>query len=412
LKKKNMGWVMVYKFFNISCAMGIFMASLTSGCQSTSPRRSPVVKAATPVAQADAPIEAQTKHYTALHIQQGKVSCFDAQTRNNAGELLTCEPSAVIYNNGSLLIASDKKTEGELLSPVFKVQLKEGVPQSSPSYVQESLFKETRKIEDLSQGPEGQWSFATSAFDRFRDDKASWDRFNTLLYWPQGQLQDVRIANPSEREGVVSSLGIRNSLQEAMQGNKDEAASVPYFKIEGLAALPGNRLIFGVRERGQSFKDFTYTVTLIEATYIINKGVLTVNPAMREIYRFQPGGSGELPVETGLSSLFYDPLKQRLFILTSFETADRPDALGAFLWVLSLKELDERQKPHLFLDAATTKPLFFPHKGEAISMIDAQRMVVLHDDDRVTRTEEISATQPGSKSRELHEGVWSLIEIR
>ena len=103
---------------------------------------------------------------------------------------------------------------------------------------------------------------------------------------------------------------------------------LPYFKVEGLAVLPGNRLVFGIRERGTSFKDFQYTMTLIEATYHVDNGRVVVDTPMRQIYRFDPSSVAGIPEGTGLSSLYFDRKHHRLFVLTSFEKEELPTGLG------------------------------------------------------------------------------------
>ena len=157
----------------------------------------------------------------------------------------------------------------------------------TPVYLVQPLFQNTRKIEDLSPSADGKWNFATTGFDRHRPDKAAWDAFNRLLYWPVGAPDQVAVSNAETREGVTSSVGLRASIQGAMANSDDKGP--PYFKIEGLAALPNNRLLFGVRERGASFKDFDYTVTLLEVGYAVDEdGRISLKDNMTEAFRFQP----------------------------------------------------------------------------------------------------------------------------
>ena len=298
---------------------------------------------------------------------------------------------------------------GDKLSPVFNIPLEQMHLGKTPVYLVQPLFQNTRKIEDLSPSADGKWNFATTGFDRHRPDKAAWDAFNRLLYWPVGAPDQVAVSNAETREGVTSSVSLRASIQGAMANSDDKGP--PYFKIEGLAALPNNRLLFGVRERGASFKDFDYTVTLLEVGYAVNEdGRISLKDNMTEAYRFQPNELGPFPKATGLSSLHYDAANERLLILTSYESAATHRDIGCFLWQLPLQDDLTAVAPQVF-KGADGLPLVIPHKGEAISMLDKHHALILHDDDRVTRTEAESAERNGAHPRALHEGVWSLVYL-
>jgi len=404
---------MVLKRFILLFGTGSLMVGVLAGCASTYNQPKAPVKAATPLLSVQDDLVRQpdaTQRLSAVHVTQGRIACFDAGTMNNEAEPLTCEPSAVLFENGQLIVASDKKTVGEGLSPVFIVGHEEDVPKKREKYVMSSALINARKIEDFSSSSDKKWSFATSAFDRFREDKAKWDAFNSFVYWRHGHPEEATLANVSTREGVPSSLELRDSLRNSMK--TAEGNDVPYFKVEGLAALPGNRLIFGIRERGQSFRNFTYTVTLIEAVYRVIDGQIKINPLMRELYRFQPSEIQDVPPETGLSSLYYDLKKERLYLLTSYEKDESPSGLGAYLWTLSLQALYDGSEPYLVTALETNEPLLFPHKGEALTLIGENLLLVFHDDDRVIRTAEQSREREGAHARLINEGVWSLIELK
>ncbi|MFY0991793.1 hypothetical protein [Halomonas sp. C05BenzN] len=67
--------------------------------------------------------------------------------------------------------------------------------------------------------------------------------------------------DPDPRDGVAGSLELRCKL--------DHAIGFPYYKIEGLAAILGERgdglLLFGVREQGRTHDDFAYVCRLVGA---------------------------------------------------------------------------------------------------------------------------------------------------
>ncbi|MBL92778.1 MAG: hypothetical protein CMH56_13320 [Myxococcales bacterium] len=379
-----------------------------AGCHTTQSKPPADLKAATPVAVPPKPNDPLM--YKAVLEASGSFQCFPEGTLKEEGKPLTCEPSGALLMGDSVMVASDKSTVGEDISPVFRLSLNETHPQPVPeAYALEPIFKTTRKIEDLTNSVDGHWSFATTGFDRYREDKVSWDAFNTLLYWPSNQPGAASIANPSERDGTISSVSLRASIQKAMSG--EGAAGPAYFKVEGLVALPNNTLLFGVRERGASFKDFRYTLTLLKTTYMVEDGLVKLNEDFAEAYRFQPDEIEGLPKATGLSSITYDPNLDRLVLLTSYETAANHLDIGCFLWSLPIKDLAAGTPPQIIKDDKG-QPFTIPHKGEAVIMIDANHLLIFHDDDRVTRTLEDSALRPGAHARAIHEGVWSLVGLR
>ena len=89
-----------------------------------------------------------------------------------------------------------------------------------------------------------------------------------LLYGPAEAPDSQKIAYPTYKSEVVSSIRLRPIFKHALRSLKYKDGP-PYFKIEGIAALPGKILLIGIREIGNSYKDFEYTVTVIGAHYEI-----------------------------------------------------------------------------------------------------------------------------------------------
>ena len=112
----------------------------------------------------------------------------------------------------------------------------------------------------------------------------------------------------------------------------------------------------------------------------------------------------------GISSLAYNATDHSLFVLTSFEKGLEQDAqplsqkegevnpeadleqgksLGAYLWRLSLDQVEQSKlsagrAPSLepVYDASGT-PISFAHKAEAVSILPNNRLLIVHDDDKV-----------------------------
>ncbi|MCA1691971.1 MAG: hypothetical protein LC733_07165, partial [Actinobacteria bacterium] len=192
------------------------------------------------------------------------VDCFGASTVDADGRSLSCEPSAVEIVSGRALFISDKETPDELPSPTLWMPLEQPWPDVVSSadirHESTSTIRSTRKIEGLTKSAEGDLVFAISDFDWPPDGtSAEPDLYNRLLYWPIGHVDQAAIANPTSNGDVVSSVSLRPHFIDALKSEKYPSGP-PYFKIEGLVAMPNRELWFGVREIGPDYEHPDYTV--------------------------------------------------------------------------------------------------------------------------------------------------------
>ncbi|MBW6393004.1 MAG: hypothetical protein LPK08_16600 [Halomonas sp.] len=317
---------------------------------------------------------------SAVILQQGTIRCFPAALCDERGNLVNAEVSAVVYDGKRLIMASDKPIPGENRSAVFALPMTpEGPDDTQLEYFTTPLIKQAIKYEDFALTADGRHVLATTGFDRIDDASHELNAYNHLLIWPLGEPEKVQAVDPDPRDGVEGSLELRNKL--------DAAIGFPYYKIEGLAAIPGERgdglLLFGLREQGRAHDDFTYVSRLVGAHYEISPtGNLVFIDEIREFYAFDPGHHEGVRFECGLSSLEYDPYHARLYLLTSFETEqDGEDRIGGYLWVMSLDDLRAGRLPEL-VTAADGSPLEFEHKAEGLAVLDHERMFVAYDNDR------------------------------
>ena len=313
-------------------------------------------------------------------LQQGTIHCFPAGLRDGKGRLVNAEVSAVAYDGERLLMASDKPIPGESRSAVFALPLTpEGPDDSRLTYFTQPLVKQAEKYEDFALTADGRHVLATTGFDRIDDESHALNDYNHLLIWPLGEPDRVQVVDPDPRDGVAGSLELRDKLNAAI--------GFPYFKIEGLAAIPGERgdglLLFGVREQGQAHDDFAYVSRVVGAHYEISEsGNLVFLDALREHYAFDPGEHPEVRYDCGLSSLEYDPYHARLYLLNSFEVEEAgEERIGGYLWVIGLEDFRTGQSPTLVTTPAGL-PLEFEHKAEGLAVLDHDRLFVAYDNDR------------------------------
>ncbi|MFC3283301.1 hypothetical protein [Litchfieldella rifensis] len=319
-------------------------------------------------------IRANVLHHGTLH-------CFPAGLRDERGRLVNAEVSAVVYDGHRLILASDKPIPGPDRSAVFAVDITErGVPDDATLeyFTAEAIVRAT-KYEDFALTADGRHVLATTGFDRIDDASHDLNAYNHLLIWPLGEPNQVQVVDPDPRDGVEGSLELRAKL--------DGAIGAPYYKIEGLAAIPGDRgdglLLFGVREQGAAHDDFDYVCRVVGAHYRVNaSGNVEFVDELRSLYRFDPQACEGVRYVCGLSSLEYDPFNERLYLLTSFETEDAgTEHIGGYLWQVSLADFAAGRAPQLVADERGI-PLEFEHKAEGLAVLSPSRLFVAYDNDR------------------------------
>lgn len=311
----------------------------------------------------------------------GTVHCFPAGLRDERDRLVNAEVSAVVYDGRRLILASDKPIPGPGRSAVFAMAVDaHGVPDDTTlEYLTTDTLLRATKYEDFALTADGRHVLATTGFDRIDDTSHDLNAYNHLLIWPLGEPERVQVVDPDPRDGVEGSLELRAKL--------DGAIGTPYYKIEGLAAIPGERgdglLLFGVREQGSTFADFDYVCRVVGAHYRVDPdGNLAFVDELRSLYRFDPEKYEDVRHVCGLSSLEYDPFNDRLYLLTSFETEDDGiEHIGGYLWVVSLADFAAGKEPQLVRDEQGA-PLEFEHKAEGLAVLDETRLFVAYDNDR------------------------------
>ncbi|MDW5378465.1 hypothetical protein R6258_16220 [Halomonas sp. HP20-15] len=339
-------------------------------------------------------------------LAHGTLHCFPVGLRDADDKPVNAEVSAVVYDGQRLILASDKPIPGESRSAVFAVDIDEhGIPDDdSLDYFTEPAIKRATKYEDFALTADGRHVLATTGFDRIAEDDHSLNAYNHLLVWPLGQPERVQVVDPDPRDGVEGSLELRNKL--------DGAIGTPYYKIEGLAAIPGEQgdglLMFGVREQGNTHADFDYVCRVVGAHYRIDaQGNLEFLDELRSLYRFNPGDFPQVRHVCGLSSLEYDPYNARLYLLTSFETEiDGVEHIGGYLWSMSMDDFNAGRAPQLVEDEQG-EPLEFEHKAEGLAVLDETRLFVAYDNDRNLALGSIDARD----ERHANEAPYTILRI-
>jgi len=339
-------------------------------------------------------------------------------THSNGVDLVDFEASALAFDGKNLIIGSDKpipNSDNIIRSSVYSVSYSK-FSTDSANYYTNPTFIEAIKYEDFTVTPDGKYVIATTGFDRVDDDGTSkWDNYNTLMYWPVGEPSMVKLFSRSTSDGVTSSVGLRSKIS-AVLPTPSHPDGVPYFKVEGLAAIPGNKLLFGIRALGKKYNDFDFAIIIISASYTIDKNEIKLADDFEKIFEFDVDAVNPcLTPKPALSSIEYDQFNDRLYLLTSYELDEggqplRDIDVGAFLWTIPMGKQTSDMEPELVMLETPSGPLHFAHKAEGLAVISDTRIVVIHDDDRILGRANVEH-ETTQFSREPHEAAYTVVDF-
>jgi hypothetical protein len=318
---------------------------------------------------------------TAETLKKGLIRCFPEGVKDAKGKPVNAEVSAVVYDGTELIMASDKPVPGEGLSSVFAMDYdaEAGPLDQTIRYIVTPAIRAATKYEDFALTPDGRHVIATTGFDRVAEDSEHLDTYNSLVLWPRAQPDQAHVVFGRERGKVLSSVALRQHLTEVI--------GTPYYKIEGLAAVPGDGgddlLLFGVRERGAHHAEFDYCSEIVAVPHRIEAGELVFTGDFHSAFSFAPHDVEGVRHTCGLSSLEYDPYSRKLYLLTSYETEDAEGELeiGGYLWISSLEDLHAGKRPHL-VTHGDGRPVEFANKAEGLAVVSPERLLVVFDNDR------------------------------
>ena len=340
---------------------------------------------------------------TAKITYRGVFDCFEESLSyaEDGSKPVFCEPSAVIQAENQLYIASDKDIPGA--SSVMTAQL-QGNILTRTGYVEVPQIQQLSKAEDFALEPgKRKRIFLSSGFDRVFLENASKDSYNTLLTWEVGKEEEAEVIEPTGFPG--SSLSLRPRFLRALTTKKFPSGA-PYWKVQALTILPTGKILFGIRELGSNYEDFDYTLQLV-ATELTGKNNHCLGNFKR-IYEYDPQTHPQIDRPVGLSSSTWDRYHQQLLLTTSYELGDTDVDIGAYLWTLSLDDL-EAQKPPTLVRKSNGEPLIFAHKTEGITVLSSRKLLAIHDDDRILGDPQINDPEQ-EFYREPYQGAYSLVE--
>ena len=345
--------------------------------------------------------KAQLKTFEILN--SGYLKCFDTVRYNEeAKKYYTCEPSTVLNFHDTLFIGNDKIFPDNYSSIFILQNSNDSIDCSTRQYTKNQLFYRVHKFESSTILPDSSFAVFSGAFDYNEDHPKEGTFHNTAIFFNPKNIRQGGILHIAEYDDSLSSIDIKKRLRECLI-EKDFPNGPPYLKVEALTVVPGNKILFGIREYGKSYKNFNYSITIIETSYQIQNNKIILNDDFKKIYTFNPN----YPVELGLSAMEYNPSDSNLYIVTSYELGNTTFQIGAYLWYIKLSDL-YAGKPlqPLSMSEKEHKPL--KHKIEGLTFLSSDKILLLCDDDRVTGEMEKSPLF----LRKLNEAYWYIIRIK
>ena len=337
---------------------------------------------------------------TATITEEGLLTCFPTGTLVNS-QPVWCEASAVLFDGKNILFANDKDMPPGQSAVFMKTPATLADSTTQPAYLTQPAFAAGRKYEDFAQTPDRRFVLLTTAFDRVKPRSQEWDGYNTILYWRTGDEQHPLVLAPDDTSRT--SVAYRQPIVKLL-ANSDFPEAMPYFKVEGLAATD-RQLLFGIREEGKSYSDFKYRAKIIGVSYRVEKTGDTERIRLSDDWKLIADfdiakADSTLPKPLALSSLEYDPYQGKFWLLTSYEVNNQ---LDAYLWSATPEELFANQ-PFTLMRNPQGQPLHVGHKAEDLTPLNASRLLLIHDDDRVQTT-------VGAKIRQPNQAAYTVITV-
>ncbi|MBP7653221.1 hypothetical protein KA977_07345 [Candidatus Dependentiae bacterium] len=329
----------------------------------------------------------KTYNYSALKMTakktyKAKTESFPENLNNSGNKPFFAEISGAVSGGEYIYLVNDKPIQDK--SPIFKIHFDK---QNSKfhqdiTYLTSPIISSSEKFEDITITPDGKYIIASTAFDRVMPGTNKLDNYNKLITWSTDNEDSVTVINHTYNDGIISSVSLRENIKKCL-ADTDFPEGPEYFKIEGLTALPNNKILLGIREYGKKHDDFNYTIKIICSEYFIEKNKLNIKNDWKLIYNFDTAKMKELNYkQLGLSGLTFDPVNNILYILTSYE--DSISGFDGYLWYITLEDFFNSKQLSAVYDETGNEFLSFnPHKPEGAALIDAETLLIVYDDDRM-----------------------------
>lgn len=346
-------------------------------------------------------------------VKSGLIDVYPEDALDSRGSPLPASPSAVSFDGKFLTFASDKRPGDDYLSAAYSIETsswQDDFSKAPLNFLTQPRFKNINKYESSATTPNGKYVLLAGCFgtlDSKKFDKQSQVENNMLVAYPRGEPENVQLVAETTIDECTFSYSLRNSMLRALKTPKFPNG-IPYFNIEAMTIIPGNKIIFGIREFGPDWghPDNVMSILLIAASYQIIDGKFMIFNDFNIIYQVDPKKLLDTPTPIGIAELEYDKYNKRLIMSTSMESGNSGtlDNIATYLWTLTLDDLLNQQLPRPVL-GEDGKPLKLAHKFEGITLMDANHLFLAADDDNIL----LDAN--GNPFRKPNQASYAIIEL-
>ncbi len=339
-------------------------------------------------------------------IEEGYIECFPEKTYFKNNVPASCELSGVAYYNDSLFFINDKKIPAT--TPFMACRFKVPFFERSLGKLGNFNVINARKLEDITITPRQKYMFMITSFDIHKNISPYYPGYNILFYKNLENGGEEKVAFAQNINDVICSYSLRYKIKSALK-SKLYKNGPPYFKIAGLAAIPGDTLLIGIREIGRSKQNFDYTFTIIGAPYEIENGIFNFKKELEILYHFDTSTIPNIRQPVGLTGIEYDIYNKQFFIITAYELGQTDKDIGGYLWVLPLRDFIENKPPKLVFDEYDL-PVMFAHKPGGITILNSRKVFIVHDDDRITGEKQINDDR-NDFYRKLNQAAYTIVDF-
>jgi len=349
-------------------------------------------------------LKESSKPITAEIIYDGYFQCFEDSLMQDNGKPFTCEPSTVVYLNNKVFIANDKVFPFNN-SSLFCFILQDTSSLDNYTNFTDSIFYLVNKYEASTHTLDKKFIIFSSAYSYATSHPEHGQKYNTTIYFNPDDISNNGILHFAKNSGF-SSVDVKEGIKSALKS--DSFPNGPdYLKLEGMAIFPDNKLIFGIREFGDAYDDFQYTITFLQANFQQTDTNIELTSEITKTYDFFPSDTLDILFPLGLSSVEFNWFDSTIYFVTSHETGHFTSEICSYVWYISIDDFFN-QKPAEILKDKNNEPLKFIHKIEGLTIIDKNTLLLIADDDRITG---VGETNP-SFTRSLNEAYWCVVKIK
>ena len=330
-----------------------------------------------------------------------KYDCCDGKESAQISGVTVCPTRSKKCRDYEVFFANERKTENPHVSPIFSYRF-DGCnfdERNCPLYYNDEVINSAAKYEDMSRTYD-----QIVANTSFAKDEPE---FNKVVYWPRCDPTQVSVLGTGAQDPatVTDSLQLKSLLLTFLDDHFGNPG-LAFMRLRGLACIDDvhsctteltGTMLFGFSQLGVCEETAKNTCFVVSMTYSIQNGKIILNDdpkvvievdvnyqaCMNHLY---PGYKDLI----SLSGLEYDYCRKMIHVLTSYKnkydlSADRYD-MGGYLWTSAWHPFKKVAGPlELVRNCKTQRPFVFCHKPEGIAVIDKNRLIVVHDDDKVLR---------------------------